>query len=348
MDSKLNLAIGLLLIVSPALAGETQGIAAWKTPSTAAFAVTKLVSNQTGKAEVIDPNLVDAWGLCQEPGGPIWVADNGTGVSTVYAQSTGKNEGIVVTIPDGNPTGCVNVPSGSGFDVSENGKSGASVFLFDSEAGVISGWSPSVDADNAVVAYDGSANGAVYKGLALDPASGLLFAADFSNDQVQVFDNTFALKSSFTDANLKGYGPFNVAIINGDVYVTFAKQDKTKKNEVDKIGAGYVDVFSESGTLLQQLVAKGELDAPWGITIAPSSFGSFAGDLLVGNFGNGWINAYDPTTGSYIGALANKKGQPLAIQGLWSLDPVPSGDITFSAGPHREMDGLLGLITVAK
>jgi uncharacterized protein (TIGR03118 family) len=342
MRKNLNLAIGVLLLASPALAA---GVSV-EPPSTTAFTITNLVSNQSGKAKNTDPNLVDAWGLSQSPGGPVWVSDNGTGLSTVYDEGTGQNTGTVVTIPDGDPTGQVYVPSGTGFEISENGKNGDALFLFDSEAGVISGWSPSVDASNAVVAYDGSANGSVYKGLALDPSSKLLFAADFANDQVQIFNNSFGLTGSFTDSSLKGYGPFNVAIINGDVYVAFAKQDKSKKNEIDKLGDGYVDVFSESGTLVQQLIVKGQLDAPWGLAVAPSSFGSYAGDLLVGNFGNGWINAYDLSTGDYVGALSNKKGKPLAIDGLWALDPVPSGDITFSAGPHNEKDGLLGLLTV--
>jgi len=341
MRTEISLAVGLLLLASPAFAG---GIAS-QSPAKTGFKITKLVSNQTGKAKNIDPNLVDAWGLAQSPGGPVWVSDNGTGLSTVYNQGNGTNTGLVVTIPKGVPTGCVSVPSGTGFNVTENGKSGASFFLFDSEAGVISGWAPSVDGSNAIVGYDGSANGSVYKGLALDPTSKLLFAADFANDQVEVFDNTFKMTASFTDASLTGYAPFNVAIINGDVYVTFAKQDKSKKNEIDKLGDGYVDVFTESGTRVSQLVAKGELDAPWGMTIAPTSFGTFANDLLVGNFGNGWINVYDPTKGTFIGSLSDKKGNPLAIDGLWALDPVPSGDVTFSAGPHKEKDGLLGLIT---
>lgn len=340
MRTKIRLAISLWLLASPTFAA---GLA--NNPAATSFKVTKLVSDQTGKAKNFDANLVDAWGLSQEPGGPVWVSDNGTGLTTVYDQGTGKNTGIVVTIPKGVPTGQVYVPTGSGFQVKENGKSGDAVFLFDSEAGVISGWSPSVDSANAVVAHDGTGDGSVYKGLALDPSSKLLFAADFANDQVQIFDNSFNLKGSFTDTSLKNYGPFNVAIINGDVYVSFAKQDKTKHNEVDKLGLGYVDVFSESGTLIKQLVAKGELDAPWGLAIAPSTFGSFAGSLLVGNFGNGWINAYDPNSGSSLGWLADAHGNPLAIQGLWALDPVPSGDITFSAGPHKEHHGLLGLIT---
>jgi uncharacterized protein (TIGR03118 family) len=344
MKSELNIAIALLLLASPALAA-TSG----RLPATPTFKVTPLVSNQSGKAKNTDTNLVDAWGLSQGPGNdPIWVSDNGTGLSTVYAQKTGQNEGLVVTIPDGNPTGTVYVPSGTGFQISENGKSGAAQFLFDSEAGVISGWNSNVDAANAVVAYNGQAQGSVYKGLAIDPSTQLLFAADFYNDQVQVFDNQFNLTGSFTDTSLTGYAPFNVAIINGDVYVAFAKQDKTKKNEIDKEGDGYIDVFSEGGSLLQQLVAQGPLDAPWGMTIAPSNFGTYAGALLVGNFGNGWINAFDPKTGNYLGWLATKNGNAIAISGLWSLDPVPNGDITFSAGPHNEKDGLLGLITVNK
>jgi uncharacterized protein (TIGR03118 family) len=345
MRMKINLAIGVLLLASPALAAGADTF-----PKTTTFKVVPLVSNQTGKAPVIDPNLVDAWGLSQGPGSdPVWVSDNGTGLSTVYDQKTGANTGLVVTIPKGNPTGTVYVPLGDGFSVSENGKSGDATFLFDSEAGVISGWNSSVDPANAVIAYDGSAKGSVYKGLALDPTSKLLFAADFANNQVQIFDNQFDLMGSFTDTTLpKHYGPFNVAIIGGDVYVSFAKQDKSRHDEIDGPGLGFVDVFTETGTLVQQLVLQGPLNAPWGLTIAPANFGTFANSLLVGNFGDGWINAFDPKTGKYLGALSDKKGNPLAIDGLWALDPVPNGDITFSAGPHKEKDGLLGLITVGK
>lgn len=336
MRTKISLALGLLLLASPAWAGNV--------PATPVFKITKLVSDQAGKAKNTDPNLVDAWGLSQAPGGPVWVSDNGTGLSTVYDAGTGFNEGIVVTIPQGFPTG--NVYNTAGFDVSENGKSGSPAFIFDSEAGIISGWAPSVDAANAIVAYDGSAQGSVYKGLAIDLSSKLLFAADFANNQVQIFDSSWNLVGSFTDTSLpKRYAPFNVAIINGNVYVTFAKRDKSGHDEIDGPGLGYVDVFNESGTLLQQLTGQGPLNAPWGMVIAPSKFGSFAGDLLVGNFGDGWVNAFDPSTGAYIGPLSTSKG-PIAIDGLWALDPVPSGDVTFSAGPRKEKHGLLGLITV--
>ena len=152
--------------------------------------------------------------------------------------------------------------------------------------------------------------------------------------------------NSFTDTKLKGYAPFNVAIINGKVYVAFAKQGKVCCDEKHGAGLGAIDVFDESGTLLQQLVAKGgALNAPWGMTIAPSSFNEFAGALLVGNFGDGKINAYDSNSGSFIGTLSKKTGAPLVISGLWGLDPVPSGDITFTAGIKDESHGLMGLIT---
>jgi uncharacterized protein (TIGR03118 family) len=334
MKREISLAFGLLLLGSSAWAGA---------PAAPVVKITKLVADQTGKAKNTDPNLVNAWGLSQAPGGPVWVSDNGTGLSTVYDQGTGLNTGIVVTIPGGAPTGTVY--NTSGFNISENGTTGSAIFIFDSEPGMISGWNPSVDASNAVVAYDGSAQGSVYKGLAIDTSSQLLFAADFHNNQVQIFDSSWNLKGSFTDKTLpKRFAPFDVAVISGNVYVTFAKQDKAKHDEVDGPGLGYVDVFSENGKLMKQLTGQGPLNAPWGMTIAPSTFGSFAGALLVGNFGDGWINAFD-SNGTYLGALTDKNGAPIAIDGLWGLDPVPNGKITFSAGPKKESHGLLGLIT---
>ncbi|HEY1615737.1 MAG TPA: TIGR03118 family protein [Rhizomicrobium sp.] len=342
MKKQIGLTLGLLLIASPVLAQHL--------PKAPKFTVTPLVSNQAGKAPVIDPNLVDAWGLAQGSStAPVWVSDNGTGLSTVYQQKSGQNVGLVVTIPKGFPTGTVAVPANLGFPISENGKNGDAVFLFDSESGVISGWNSAVDPSNAVVAIDNSASGAVYKGLALDTTSVLLFAANFSKNQIEVYDGQFHLMTTFTDTSLpKRYAPFNVAIMNGSVYVTYAERDKTGHDEIDGPGLGYVDVFTEGGTLMKQLVAAGgPLNAPWGMMIAPSNFGKFANDLLVGNFGDGWINAFNLSTGAYAGPLSTKKG-PIAIDGLWALDPVPSGDITFSAGPNKEKNGLLGLITVGK
>jgi uncharacterized protein (TIGR03118 family) len=236
---------------------------------------------------------------------------------------------------------------GTGFAVTEGSKTGASIFIFDTEAGTIEGWAPSVDSAKTIVAYSGASKGSVYKGLAIDPTTNHLFAADFANNRVQIFDNTFKLIGSFTDTTLpRSYAPFDVAVLNGNLYVAFAKRDATRMNQKNGPGLGYVDVFSTTGTLIKQLIAQGPLNAPWGLTIAPQGFGAFAGDLLVANFGNGWINAFDPTTGEMLGTLSDPKGYPIAIKGLWALDNGPgTGTITFSAGPDAQMHGLLGLIT---
>jgi uncharacterized protein (TIGR03118 family) len=325
MRRKLSLAFGFILLASPVLA---------HSPAATTFKIVKLVSNQAGKAANTDPNLINPWGLAQGPGtDPIWASDNGTGLSTVYAQGTGKVSTTVVTIPNGSPTGTV-YSGGAGWKITENGNSANSTFIFDSIAGVISGWNSSVDAKNAVVAVNNSASGAQYTGLAIDASSKLLFAANFAQNQVEVYDSNWNLTTTFTDSSLSGFAPYNVAIINGNAYVTFVKFG----------GGGYVDVFNESGTRLQQLIANGNLNEPWGLTIAPSTFGTFANSLLVGNLGDGKINAYDPSTGNFVGTLTNKRGRALKISGLWSLDPVPTGEVTFSAGPNGYANGLIGLI----
>ena len=330
MRTEFKLLVILSLLASPAIAGGNAG----KAPKATYFNITNLVSDQSGVAENTDPNLINPWGLSQaSASSPLWVSDNGTGLSTVYAQGTGKNENIVVTIPNGSPTGTVYVPAGAGFQITENGKSADATFLFDSNTGYITGWNSTVDAKNAVVAY--SSTSSDFTGLAIDPTSKLLFAADNANNAVLVFDNTFTLKTSFTDSSLKDYSPYNVAVINGAVYVTFVSFTK---------GKGYVDVFNESGTLQKQLIKKGQLDLPWGLAVAPSTFGKYAGALLVGNLANGHINAYNISTGAHLGTLSTAKGAPIAIDGLWSLDAAPSGDITFSAGPNGYGDGLIGLI----
>ncbi|HEX3430744.1 MAG TPA: TIGR03118 family protein [Rhizomicrobium sp.] len=333
MRKHITLGLALALLASPAIAAT-------------AFKLTLLDSDHSRRAAHIDPNLVNAWGMAQSGSNPIWVSDNGTGLSTLYSQGTGNVGSLVVTIPGGAPTGIVFNSSGA-FKIAEGSKSGSAAFIFDSEAGKISGWNSTVDSTNAVVAYDGSANGSVYKGLAIDNAAQLLFAADFVNNQVQVFDGSFNLTNSFTDKTLRGYAPFNVMVLNGDVYVAFAKQARTCCDEKHGAGLGAIDVFDETGKLLQQLVPQGgALNAPWGMAIAPSSFNEFSGALLVGNFGNGWINGYNLTTGAPLGTLNDKSGYPITIDGLWGLDPVPSGDVTYSAGPKKESHGALGLITV--
>jgi uncharacterized protein (TIGR03118 family) len=330
MKSKVLLALGFSLLASAALA--------------AGYKITPQVSDQTGKAPVVDKQLINAWGLAQfSDSDPVWVSDNNSNVTTFYNRTTGSKDGTV-TITTGNPTGIVAGP-GTGFNVTENGKTGSSVFIFDTESGTIEGWAPSVDSAKTITAYTGT--DAVYKGLALDPTTDHLFAADFGQDRVEIFDNTFKLLSSFTDKALpKRFAPFNLAVLDGKLYVAFAERDKAHINQVNGAGLGYVDVFDTSGKLIKSLIAKGPLNAPWGLTIAPSGFGSVAGDLLVGNFGNGWINVFNPTTGANLGWLTNTSGAPLVIQGLWALDNGPGkSTIQFSAGPGGQLHGLLGLIT---
>jgi uncharacterized protein (TIGR03118 family) len=328
------LALGFSLMASAAIAA----------PS--GYKITNLVSDVSAKAPNTDAQLVNAWGLAQfSDSDPVWVSDNNSNFSTFYNRTAGAKVGSV-TITSGNPTGIVAGP-GTGFNVTEGTKTGSSIFIFDTESGTIEGWAPSVDGAKTIVAYSGAAKGSVYKGLAIDPATNHLFAADFANNRVQIFDNTFKFIGSFTDPSLpRRYAPFNVAVLGGNLYVAFARRDHTRMNEVNGPGLGYVDVFSTSGTLIKQLIAQGPLNAPWGLTIAPAGFGAFAGDLLVGNLGNGWINAFDPTTGTMLGTLSNPKGYPLTIKGLWALDNGPgTGTITFSSGPDGQLHGLLGLIT---
>lgn len=293
-----------------------------------------------------DPNLVNPWGISQAPGNPLWVSDNGTNLSTLYDPRTGKVNSLVVNIPSGGPTGTVYV-AGAGFMVSENGRSGNSLFLFDTESGAILGWNSSVDAGNAVIAVDNSANGSAYKGLAYDSTDVLLFAANFTKNAVEVYDKNWNKLRSFTDTGLpRHFAPFNVAWLNNKLYVSFAKRKKGSIDEIDKKGLGYIDVFDTQGNLQQHLVSNGNLNAPWGMVIAPSGFGKVAGDLLVGNFGDGKIHAYDASTGEAKGTLKDSNGKAIAIDGLWSLFPGPdSNTIEFSAGPDDESHGLLGQIT---
>jgi uncharacterized protein (TIGR03118 family) len=287
---RMIIGIALAAVAVPALAGGLP-------PAKSMFTVTNLVSDQPGVAANTDSDLVNPWGISRAPGNsPNWVSDNGTDKSTVYNETTGAKS-LAVNIPKGAPTGTV-YSGGLGFTISEGGNSGDALFLFDSEAGVISGWSNSVDAGNAVIAVDRSARGDAYKGLAIDSTSKQIYAADFVHNQVQIYNNSFKMVGRFTDPTLpRHFAPFNVQLLNGKLYVAFAKRKHGSIDEVDRRGFGYVDVFDTSGTLQQHLIANGKLDAPWAMAIAPNGFGKYSGDLLVGNFGNGHINVYDPNTG---------------------------------------------------
>jgi uncharacterized protein (TIGR03118 family) len=328
---------------------------------------TNLVSDVPNLAKVTDPNLVNPWGITPNPnpGGVFWIADNGTGLSTLY-DGDGNINPLVVTIPSPDPAAGPAAPTGivhnssSDFVVQANGVSGAAAFIFATEDGTISGWSPGVDLHNAILAVDNSASGAVYKGLALGTDSAgdsLLYAANFHAGTIDVFDQSFApaqLPGSFTDPHIpQGYAPFNIKNLNGHLYVTYAKQNAEKHDDVAGHGHGFVDVYDMDGNLVQRLVSRGALNSPWGETIAPQGFGTFSGDLLVGNFGNGLIHAYDPNTGAFKGTLRDANGRPVKIDGLWGLTPgtgMGAGDtdkVYFTAGINHEQDGLYGSLQAA-
>jgi uncharacterized protein (TIGR03118 family) len=251
------------------------------------------------------------------------------------------------------PTGQVFNTAGSGFAISDNGVSAPATFLFAATDGTISGWNPTVDAKSSVVAVDNSASGAAYTGLAYATVDGAphLFAADSSHDKIDVFDQKFNLVNSFTDPSIpKGFSPYNVQALDGRLFVTFA-QPPGAQQDGSGPGHGFVDEFDTSGKLISRVASGGPLDSPWGLDIAPLSAGPLAGDLLVGNFGDGTIAAYDLRNDMLVGLLKGADGKPLHIDGLWSLvngNGSAGGDpntIYFTAGPDGEQHGLFGSLT---
>jgi uncharacterized protein (TIGR03118 family) len=356
------------------------------------FLQTNLVSDIAGIAQHTDPNLINPWGLAAGPGGPFWVSDNNSGLSTLY-DNAGNPLSLAVAIPPpaGSPPGTLGTPTGvvfnggGGFNVSAGGNTGSAFFIFATEDGTIAGWNPGVDptgkfagpggiSANAVLEVDNSANpnaadGAVYKGLAMgtDPdGRTLLYAANFRSGTIDIFDAAFhptTVGASFTpggafhDPNLPaGFAPFNVADLAGNLFVSYAKQDASKHDDVGGAGNGFIDEFSTNGFLIRRLVSRGPLDSPWGMTIAPAGFGPFAGDLLVGNFKDGHIHAFTLTgkhPGRLAGELMDVAGNPVTIGGLWSLQFGTGGQggdphtLFFTAGIGHEQHGLFGSLQAA-
>lgn len=310
-----------------------------------------LVSDIDGVARITDPNLVNPWGLAFGPATPAWVSDNGADVSTLYTGGVRKSIPVtlplVVGIPGGAPTGVVFNATG-GFKV--NGA--PAHFIFDSEAGTITAWNAGTQAVTEATTPD-----AVYKGLAIATKGGTtrLYAANFHTGKIDVFNDSFApttVPGGFADPNLPAdFAPFNVQEIAGFLVVSFAQQDPNSSDELHGPGLGYVDVFDTQGHLIRRLISQGALNAPWGLAVAPRHFGPFSGDLLVGNFGDGAINAYDPRTGAFRGTLQNKDGNQIKINGLWALRfgngviGTPQS-LLFTAGIGDEEHGLFGEIVV--
>lgn len=318
-----------------------------------------LVSDGTIPAERTDPNLVNSWGVAFNPFGFVWVADADAHVSTLY-DGDGNLQSLVVQIPSpttadgGEPTGIV-FNASNGFLVSQGGLTGASRFLFATEQGVIAGWAPNVDGTHAIRAVNNSATGANYKGLALSAGGGgqLLYATDFFHARVDVFDSTFkpvALPAgAFVDPGIpRGFAPFGIQAIGGNIYVTYAKQDASMSDEVVGPGLGYVDVYTPTGTLIRRIASRGTLNAPWGIALAPAAFGAFSNALLIGNFGDGHINAYEPVFGFPLGMLRDRSFRPIQIEGLWGMQfgngiaNQPVNTLFFASGPDEEEHGLYG------
>lgn len=349
-----------LLTVSVAVACGS-ATAAWASDSDegVAFVQRNLDSNIEGRAHVNDPNLTNAWGLAFAPGSPFWVNANHSGVATLY-RGDGSIVPLVVTIPPppGSQTGTVAAPTGMIWNPTSAfllpGSKFAAVFIFDTEDGTISAWNPNVDATNAVIAVDNSSTGAVYKGLAFGTNihGNNIYATNFRGGRVEVFDNTFSpakTDGQFEDSHIPaGFAPFGIQNIDGDLWVTYAKQNAEKMDDVGGPGSGFVDVFDTDGHLLRRFAEHGVLNSPWGLARAPYGFGQFSGDILVGNFKDGKINAFD-SRGNFRGALRRPNGSAVSIDGLWALEFGGGAKsspewLFFTAGPNDETNGVFGVI----
>ena len=319
-----------------------------------------LVSDGAVPADLVDAALVNAWGLVASGTSPWWVADNGADLSTLYNGNTGAKQALTVSVP-GAPTGVV-FNGGTGFAVSNGTATAPARFIFATEEGTILGWSPAVALTQAVVAVDNSAGGAVYKGLAIasTAAGDRLYAANFHAGTVDVFDAGFhPVSAGFSDVVLpSGYAPFGIRNLGGTIYVTYALQDADRKDDVAGVGHGFVNAFDTDGHLLRRVASRGRLNSPWGLALAPPDFGQFGGNLLVGNFGDGHINAFDLQRFEANGELQERgqlhaaNGPPVTIDGLWALafgngaSAGPTNALFFTAGPFDEEHGLFGKLVV--
>jgi uncharacterized protein (TIGR03118 family) len=343
----------VISLMSVAFLLAPQGAAAQRNSDDGAYVVTPLVSNNGVPNTVVDPHLLNAWGLDAGPTSPWWVANNHADLSTLY-NAAGTKLGLEVTVAGG-PTGLV-FNGGSDFPVGA-GKVAAR-FIFSTEAGTINGWTPTAG-NVALVKVDSSGAGAVYKGLAIATTESgpRLYATDFANARVDVFDGTWTSVTpagGFVDQKIPtGYAPFGIQTLGNRIFVAYAKQGPTG-DELHGKGLGLVDAFDTAGRLIARVARHGALNAPWGLAMAPENFGSFGGDLLIGNFGDGRINAYQEMPGgqfAFRGPLRDAEERPITIDGLWALEfghgapnNGPTDTLFFTAGPNGENDGLFGSI----
>lgn len=326
------------------------------------FVQHNLVSDVEGLADRTDPNLVNPWGIVHSATSPWWINANGTGLSVLYdgnGAAFPAASPLIVTIPGlvgtSAPTGIV-FNGTADFEVATGLPAR---FIFATEDGTISGWNPTADPTHAIL--KANPPDALYKGLALGSmgTQNVLFAANFRNGTVDVFDTNFNLVSmpagAFVDENVpQGFAPFNVVNISGVIFVTFAMQDEEHEDDVAGPGLGYVDAFSPDGTLLMRLEHGRWMNGPWAVVLAPQGFGKLSGRLLVGNFGSGQIASFDPESGEFEGMLRGLRGKPVTIEGLWGLgfgNGANAGSATtlfFAAGIEDEAHGLFGTLTAVK
>jgi uncharacterized protein (TIGR03118 family) len=345
-------AVGIILPAAGASAGIARG----------SYRETDLVSNIPGRAQHLDPNLVNPWGISASSGSPMWVADNNAGVATLYDGAgnafppPASGGPLVVTIPkpDGSDGGA---PTGTVFNAN-GGEFKGDRFLFATEDGTIAGWNPAVNFTRARIEVNRSTVGlgAVYKGLAIgnNGVADHIYASNFRFGTIEVFDTSYkmvALSGSFTDPGIAaGFAPFNIQDLAGVLYVTYAKQKPDKHDDQSGPGFGFVDAYDLNGHLLGRVASGGTLNSPWGLAIAPATFGNFHDDLLVGNFGDGRINAFSLRTGAFGGQLKSETSAPIVIPGLWGLKfgngafGASPNTLYFAAGINDEQDGLFGSI----
>lgn len=337
------------------------------------YLVTNLVSDGFVPANHIDPDLVNPWGIAHDPYGFFRVADNGMGVATTYdGEGTSQSQPIIIPPPmggtDTTTTTATSTPTGAVFNGSLDpldfpiAPNVPAMFLFATEDGTIAGWSPELGSNTAVLVVDNSTSSSVYKGIAIDGngTSLTLFATDFHNNRVDVFDRSFKkvqlAPGAFTDKTSPkipaDFAPFGIQNINGNLYVTFAEQNAAKHDNLNGPGLGFVDVFDPQGVFIRRVASRGKLNAPWGVALAPDNFGQFSNSLIIGNFGDGAFNAFALSDGRFLGQLRDTKDKVIKFPGLWGItfgngvDKQPINALFFAAGLDDEMHGLYGRIDV--
>jgi uncharacterized protein (TIGR03118 family) len=324
------------------------------------YAQVNLASDIPGMAAFTDPNLKNPWGMAFTATSPFWLSDQGASVSTLY-NGAGQPQALVVGIPKTSPPTPPQGPTGQVANASTDFQltpGNPARFIFATLAGTIAGWNPAVNANTAVTEFTATDH-ATYTGLANATAAGnnLLYAADFANRKIDVFNASFqktSVAGTFTDPGgiPANYSPYNVQNVGGKLYVEYAKVDPITHRASEDLNQGIVNVFDTSGNFLQRLATDAHLSSPWGVTMAPAGFGGFGGDILVGNFGDGTISAFNPLTGAFLGALSDVQGNPISNDGLWAINfrapgsGFDSNTLFFSAGINDEANGLFGAIQV--